>query len=222
MERRGVFIAVEGIDGSGLTSNSRMLVEALGAMGCSAFYTKEPTDGPVGRIIRRVLAGDEWRDHRYLALLFAADRLWHVYYDPSLPGSGGIAAALRLGVVVVSDRYKYSSIAYQGSYAGYQWVDELNRHAPEPDLIVFLDADPRGSLQRIRGRPRRELYEDEGHLERVKRGFEEALRIAESRGVRVVRVPVTVGGRDRSLEEVSREVVERVSPLLAPRCSGPR
>ena len=101
MHWQGVLIALEGIDGSGLTTHSKLLVEALNELGYRAVYTKEPTHGPIGQVIREMLKSRP--DPRVLALLFAADRIWHLVEDPSLPGNG-VLGALRQGYIVVTDR----------------------------------------------------------------------------------------------------------------------
>jgi dTMP kinase len=77
--RSGGLIALEGIDGSGTTTHSRILYERICRMGMRAFLTYEPTDGPIGRMIRDFLSGKLRVEHDVLALLFAADRLFHVH-----------------------------------------------------------------------------------------------------------------------------------------------
>jgi len=112
--------------------------------------------------------------------------------------------------VVVSDRYKYSSMAYQGSYIGVDFVDRINACAPEADIMVFIDLPVEISLKRLSSRGRRELYEEEQRIKRIKRTFEDVISIAESRGVRVVRVNTAPGNREISVEEASKLVVERL------------
>ena len=211
---KGALIAVEGIDGSGLTTHSRLLADALTSAGCPSVYTKEPTDGPIGQVIRSQLSGQS-PDPVLMALLFAADRAWHVFHDPTLPGGRGMEGALGLGFLVVTDRYKYSSIAYQGA-AGVPtaWLWELNSFAREADIIVYIDVPVELSVARLSARGRREAFERAEFLVAVKRRFEEVLRGAEARGVRVLRVRGAEGGSARPVEEVSQEVFRGVTDAL--------
>ncbi|GAB6148224.1 dTMP kinase [Stetteria hydrogenophila] len=163
--RPGVLVAVEGVDGAGVTTLSRILAGALARLGLRAVYTKEPTGGPVGRLIREALVGGGV-DARLAALLFAGDRLWHLASDPGLPGGSGVLGALGRGYVVVSDRYKYSSIAYQGRVAGYDWVWQVNAYAPPAHVVVYVDVDAGTALERLRARGGRwEYYHQPGEVE---------------------------------------------------------
>jgi dTMP kinase len=156
---RGRFIVVEGIDGSGGTTQSRRLVESLRALGVDARHTVEPSGGVVGALIRSLLErGLPSSDRRQepathwatMALLFAADRLHHLETE--------VVPALETGAIVVSDRYDLSSLIYQsltapdGSVA-LPWIRELNRHALRPDLtlVLGLSVDAAEARRRERG-----------------------------------------------------------------------
>jgi dTMP kinase len=144
MEKRsGRFIVLEGIDGAGTTTQTHRLGERLRSEGTHAKLTREPSDGPIGSLVRQVLAGrvvipagraPGWTT---MALLFAADRMDHVESE--------IEPFLAQGGVVVSDRYDASSLAYQsvssgrGGEVAVSWIRELNKHAPRPDLTIVLD-----------------------------------------------------------------------------------
>ncbi len=170
---KGLLIAFEGVDASGLTTHSKLLVETLSSLGLKSIYTKEPTRGPIGTVIREFLRdkrGLEPSLAELLALLFAADRHWHLRYDPTLPG-GGILGAISSGFIVVSDRYKYSSIAYQGLHAGFEWVWEINSRARDADIIVFLDVDCKAIEERLSSRRDREVYENIDTLREIKTMF---------------------------------------------------
>ncbi|HEY3355668.1 MAG TPA: dTMP kinase [Polyangia bacterium] len=128
----GKLIVLEGIDGSGTTTQARLLTEWLRRQGAGAHLTREPSDGPVGRLIREILlgshapvAGDT------MALLFAGDRADHLARE-MLP-------QLAAGVHVITDRYYHSSLAYQALEADRAWVEELNRRARRPDVTFLLD-----------------------------------------------------------------------------------
>ena len=162
----GHFIVLEGIDGSGTTTQVEILAERLKNRGLPAHPTREPSDGPIGVLIRQILTGRTvvpsphgtrapgWAT---MAALFAADRLDHLESE--------IAPNLHDGVTVICDRYDHSSVAYQTVSSDRRegvssWVLELNRHARRPDLTLVLDVDPEVAAARRGTRPGGpELYE---------------------------------------------------------------
>lgn len=150
--KRGWFVVLEGIDGAGTTTHVARLADRLRAASVSIRATREPSDGPVGTLIRQVLTGrvvvpggraPEWTT---MALLFAADRMDHVEseIEPFVSGGG----------VVLSDRYDASSLAYQSISSGtegadaVEWIRSLNRYARRPDLTIVLDASPEVAARR--------------------------------------------------------------------------
>lgn len=144
-----MLICIEGLDKSGKTTQSRLLVENLRSVGFDAFYTSEPSDGEIGRFIERCILRRERRiSIPAEALLFAADRVDHVERE--------IKPLLWEGKIVVSDRYIYSSLAYQGAAGlNINWIMEINRMAPKPDLAIYLDVPVEVVMRRIqRGRIR--------------------------------------------------------------------
>ena len=134
---RPIFVVLEGIDGSGTTTQLPRLVAHLGARGRAAVATREPSTGPVGQLLRQVLAGQHRLtdgaafDGRAMALLFAADRRDHLCRE--------IEPALAAGSDVVSDRYLLSSLAYQAEEAERDWVAGLARGVRRADLTLLLD-----------------------------------------------------------------------------------
>ncbi|MFW5876843.1 MAG: dTMP kinase [Myxococcota bacterium] len=164
----GQFIVIEGVDGAGTTTQTRMLVSALRARGLPVRATREPSDGPFGTMLRQILTGrvvvpgmsgarpPSWTT---MALLFAADRLDHLEAE--------IVPNLMDGVTIVSDRYDHSSIAYQSVTGGEDeevigWLKDINRHARRPDLTVVLDVPPEVAARRRSERDRgQELYDDD-------------------------------------------------------------
>jgi dTMP kinase len=144
MDKRGVFICIEGLDASGKTTHTRQLVRDLQQKGFDATYTTEPSRGKIGKFIRTYVLQREKRVSSLVeALLFAADRVDHV--------ETGIKPALQKDKIVVCDRYLYSSLAYQGA-AGLDldWIREINRNALTPDLAIYLDVPPEVVVKRIR------------------------------------------------------------------------
>src|SRR5260221_6737154 len=129
---RAIFIALEGIDGSGTTTQSGHLVAHLASRGRRAHATREPSAGPIGRLLREILLGQHGlpggapADGQAMALLFAADRRDHLRRE--------IEPALAAGTDVVSDRYLMSSLAYQAEEAERSWVASLARVVRAPDI----------------------------------------------------------------------------------------
>ena len=152
MKGKGVFICVEGLDGCGKTTQTKLLVRRLRKKGYDAVYTAEPSCGKIGKFIKKYcLHGKKRVSSIVEALLFAADRYEHVENE--------IIPALNEGKLVVSDRYVYSSLAYQGA-AGLdlEWIEKINEHAIRPDLAIFVDVDPEIVIQRLK--PKKSVMED--------------------------------------------------------------
>jgi thymidylate kinase len=204
---KGFLVAFEGIDGSGLTTHSRLLASRLREAGYRVGYSKEPTWSPIGALIRELLLQPSV-DHEILVLLYAADRLWHLRVHSCL--GAGLLKALEEGYIVVLDRYKYSSMAYQSLGAPLEWIEAVNKGAPEADLIVYIDVPPEIALSRIQARRITYYYETLERLRKVKESFERVLERAKSKGVEVVRVEGARDGAPRSVEEVGQEIYDRV------------
>jgi dTMP kinase len=171
---KGKFLVLEGIDGAGTTTQAGLLQSWLAGHGIKSIITREPSDGPIGTIIRNALrgrirlpetAGAGPLAQETIALLFAADRIDHLKSE--------ITPALKRGVWVISDRYVDSSVAYQGTLIDLDWVSVINRYATAPDLTFFLRIDVDTALQRIAGsRVGRELFETRDLLVRVAAGYD--------------------------------------------------
>jgi len=140
---KGIFICIEGLDGSGKSTQAKMLTKKLCKTGYNAVFTAEPSQGKIGKFIRKRLFEQERLPTTVEALLFAADRLEHI--------QNTIAPALKDGKIVVSDRYVYSSLAYQGS-AGLDlnWIEAINANAKKPELSLFIDVAPEVVLKRLK------------------------------------------------------------------------
>jgi dTMP kinase len=154
----GRLIVIEGLDGAGTTTQAHRLVEHLRARGQHAHLTREPSDGPVGKLIREMLAGrhaitDMKISQGTFGLLFAADRLDHMQRE--------VEPAIARGELVISDRWYHSSLAYQGTGADRDWIATLNARARRPDVTIFLKVRPEVAAQRRAAAGRvQELFED--------------------------------------------------------------
>ena len=215
MESRktGYHIAFEGIDGSGLTTHSKLLVRRLREVGFRTEYVKEPTQGPIGELIRTYLRKGEIPNHELLALLFAADRYWNYYLSEK-----SISKLKEEGFVVISDRYKYSSIAYQGAFTDLEWVWQVNSRVPHSDVIIFLDVPVTVALKRIETRVKngsvREHYEKREFLEKIRYYYNIVLRKAEKEGVKIIKINEIIDDRELGIEEVNSKIYEQIIKLL--------
>jgi len=144
MKGKGFFICVEGLDGCGKTTQTKLLVRKLRKMGWDAVYTAEPSRGKIGQFIKKYCLHGEKRTFPIVeALLFAADRFEHVERE--------VIPALNEGKIVVSDRYVYSSLAYQGATGlDLKWIEMINEHAIRPDLAIFVDVEPEAVIKRLK------------------------------------------------------------------------
>jgi dTMP kinase len=185
-ERRfpGVFVVLEGIDGSGSTTHTKLLGKALRERGLKVVETCEPSSGPVGSLIRQVLqrrlfvadaAGPRAFAWSTMALLFAADRMDHL--------DSTVVPALRDGAIVLSDRYDLSSLAYQSCTAPngdkvVPWIRELNAAALRPDLTIVIDVPVEVAEERRRARGgAEELFEQRDLQARLAAVYADAERL---------------------------------------------
>ncbi len=199
-----LFIVLEGIDGSGTTTQMPLLADHLGRRGRSVHTTREPSQGPVGRLLREILLGGHAlpsgapADGLAMALLFAADRRDHLTRE--------IEPALAAGADVISDRYLFSSLAYQAQEAERDWVAGLARDLRPPDLTLLLEVPVAVAAARRRaaGRPD-ERYDADQVQTRVAARYRE-LCAADPRAV--------ILDAQGSIEEVARGVAATVDRLL--------
>ncbi|HEU4489481.1 MAG TPA: dTMP kinase [Jiangellales bacterium] len=201
----GLFVALEGGDGAGKSTQARMLATWLATTGLEVVLTYEPGDTRIGRQVRRLLLdnGSSWLSPRAEALLYAADRAEHV--------ASVVRPALQRGAVVVTDRYADSSIAYQGVGRGLSAHDvaRVSRFATEglvPDLTVLLDVPARVGRGRLNGPADRLESEPEAFHEAVREAFRE---LADRSPHRYVVVDAT-GDPDK----VAAAVRDAVRPLM--------
>jgi dTMP kinase len=154
----GRLVVIEGLDGAGTTTQAHRLVAHLNGHGRKAHLTREPSDGPVGLLLRQMLTGGHAIPGQKLSqgtfgLLFAADRLDHIQRE--------VEPKIAAGATVVSDRWYHSSLAYQGTGADRDWIAQLNSRALRPDVTVFLKVRPEVAAKRRASAGRtQELFEN--------------------------------------------------------------
>jgi dTMP kinase len=168
------FVVLEGLDGSGTTTQLRLTGKKLTERGIPHFCTGEPTQGPIGRTIRNILKKQLTAQPDTVALLFAADRTEHLYQEIE-----GIVPRIQRGELVVSDRYLFSSLAYQSLNCDPEFVFALNRSFPLPRHLVFLDTPVEMSQQRLctRSEDGLELYDGLDIQQDILSGYERAFSL---------------------------------------------
>ena len=200
-----LFIAIEGLDGSGGTTQSRLLKEWLEQNGHNVHLTREPSEGPVGKFIKSSLLSsgqDRPLGENIFPYLFAADRQDHLDNE--------IFPALKAGKFVITDRYYHSSLAYQGLTLGIPFVANLNSVFRKPDLTLILWLQPEVSFERIkmRGAPV-ERYETLDHLRSIEEAYRSVLAHCRAQGENIIRVDAR-----GTIDEVHQKVVALVQETI--------
>ena len=195
MASKGVFICLEGLDGCGKTTQAKLLVRRL-RRSFDAVSTAEPSGGKIGRFIKKHCLHSGKRSSGVVeALLFAADRFDHV--------ENTVLPALNKGRIVVSDRYVYSSLAYQRATGlDMGWIEKINEHAVHPDLAIFIDVEPETVVQRLK--PRKSVMEN---LETQRKVREVYMKFVEKGAL------VRVDG-NKSKSEVAKDLAAVVKRFL--------
>lgn len=156
----GLFIVLEGLDGSGTSTQAELLFKYLKEKNYKMFLTREPSSSLIGGLIRGQLTHDWKSSPECLQLLFAADRAHHLEKE--------IIPALKERRIVISDRYFFSTIAYGSLEIEKKWLLSLNERFILPDLTILIKLSPRECLRRIKeGRFQLELFEEEPKLKKV-------------------------------------------------------
>ncbi len=169
MSDRGKFIVFEGLDGCGKSTQAQNLVDRLNALGIAAHYTYEPTNDSIpGREARKVIRKETSLRAETAALLFVADRFEHI--------TNFVLPAVERGETVVSDRYYFSNVAYQGLEMDKDTILRLNEmmiaDRIQPDAIVFLDVPPEECLERINhNRQHEDLFDEVSKLAAVRDNY---------------------------------------------------
>ncbi len=191
----GFFVVFEGLAGSGSSTQAQLLERYFKMKQRAVMSTKEPTNNLIGGLIRGQLT-HEWKSSmECLQLLFAADRAHHLEKE--------IIPALRRNFIVISDRYKLSSIAYGSLETDMEWLKEINKQFTEPDLTILLKVSPDTCVKRMNKRHAIELFEKRDKLTKVW----DVYKTFASDSV------VIVDG-ERPIDDVFAEVIENVNEKL--------
>ncbi len=201
---KGIFIVFEGIDGSGKSTQIQNISKRLKAQNLKLYTTFEPTDGPVGSLIRQMLTGKIKTDQRTIASLFAADRTDHLTNQKN-----GIKQKIDQGEMVLCDRYYFSSYAYHAQYIDLDWVihiNSLNAEILKPDLTIFIDVDPDICIERIKqSRSQFEMYEKIDVMKKVRANYFKAFDILKDKEQIVV-----ING-NTSLDKVEDAILNEIN-----------
>lgn len=202
-----LFIAIEGTDGSGKSTQAKLLAERLSAEGHKVHLTFEPTKGEIGSLLRNILTGQKKADQAAIAGLFLADRLDHLLNE-----TDGLVKKLSEGYTVITDRYYFSSYAYHGVYVDMDWVIACNAMCARilrPNVNIFVDVPPEACMQRIiANRESPELYETTDILNKVRHNYLTAFdRLKDEEQIAIV------NGND-TIENVAKAVYDSVSKYL--------
>ena len=197
------FIVFEGIDGAGTSTQIKRIVESDPE---KYVATAEPTSGPTGKFLRRMLAGEFHVDEKTNAYLFAADRCEHIF------GKGGVKELCDSGKTVVSDRYFFSSLAYQSVSCGLELPILLNSTFPLPEYLFFFEINPEISLKRVNARnENKEIYENLDAQKKIAALYEKVISMYESDSskreeMKIIRIDAT-----KSIPEISRIIKEEIA-----------
>jgi dTMP kinase len=188
-----MYICLEGIDGSGKSTQIELLVKWLDECGIEVLMVFEPTGSPAGKLIREMLQNPNATKNNFqntLALLFAADRI--ILMDK-------IEKAEKEGKIVISDRCFYSSMAYQNDG---DWIGTINKFAKRPDLVLLLDIDPETAISRCEG------FEDIDFLIKIRERY---LKLADKQDFMVVNAK---NGLNKVHDDIKRVVARKLGMCI--------
>lgn len=214
MEILTPFIAIEGIDGAGKSTQATLLKEALEKLGKKVVLTTEPTTSKIGCLLREVLAGKFLVHPKTAAHLFACDRAEHLY------GQGGVTKLCKSGTIVISDRYLFSSLAYQKLSCGDDTAQIVNSAFPWPLILIYVRLSAKEAMKRVAfrakaGATEREIYEKQDFQEKLYTEYEKI--IAKARAISENKendFHLFEAEGAKPQEEVARDIKNFVSTIL--------
>lgn len=207
-QKKGHFITLEGIDGSGKSTQVKLLRERiLLETDDSCYDTFEPSTGPIGALLRQFLSERITADENTLAALFATDRLDHIFNQ-----TNGMLEKINQGIHVICDRYVLSNYAYQGTRETLDWIMSMNQKALsvlKPDCHIFIDVTPEVALERIKtNRQNRDIYETMESLTKIRSAYLSLLRrLADQETI------IIING-NQSTEKIADDIWNQISYLF--------
>ncbi len=196
------FVVFEGIDGTGTTTQIERLKSAYalrqGENQNLIHFTCEPTSGEIGRLIRRALRGEIHFTPDTMARLFSADRGEHLF------GENGIESLIAQGKAVFSDRYLFSSLAYQGEAGNPDLPLLLNGNFPLPEYLFYFDLDEDTAMSRVEKRAGSlEIYEKRDFQNKVRSRYLEIIERFEheEKNMKVTRIDAS-----SSIDEIAEKI----------------
>ncbi len=205
------FIVFEGIDGAGTTTQINLLRKKYteGRSDVNFFFSSEPTSRETGVFLRRVLKGEIRTKPQTAVYLFAADRHEHIF------GEHGVFSHTNAGAIEVSDRYFFSSLAYQGVSIGPSLPEKVNEDFPLPELLFFFNISAEEAMTRIEARgEEKEIFEKREALEKISAEYKKVINRYEAdssrTGMRVVRIDASA-----RIEEIAAIIEREIEAIIS-------
>lgn len=194
------FIVLEGLDGSGTTTQLHRVSDELTKMGRNVFKTFEPTDQPIGKLIRSILRKEIVQTPVTVSKLFVSDRYEHIN------GIDGVKAHLDCGDFVICDRYLFSSLAYQSPECGFEYVKSINDEFPLPEHLFFISVPEELCQERMEKRgEEKELFDALEYQKKVRKNYEKILNIYKESDMKIHILDGT-----KSIENITKEILETI------------
>lgn len=195
------FVVIEGLDGSGTTTQLNNLTDYLTSNNIKHKRTFEPTDMKTGLFLRKVLSGEIPLEQETIAYLFAADRNEHIYGKQN-----GVISQLKDNQYVICDRYLFSSIAYQSIGADSHLVMDLNSRFPLPEYLIFVDVPVEECQRRLKLRDsQKDIYDDMDYQKKVLQYYRESIEYFKDSDMKVIHIDGT-----KSPIEITKEIQSRI------------
>lgn len=204
--KKGRLIAFEGIDGCGKTTQVKLLVDHMTKLQLPVYQTCEATHSDIGSLLRKGITKERPMDGRVIAAMYVADRLDHILNE-----NDGLLKKINDGINVITDRYYFSSYAYNSADMGLEWVVKANSVAKsllKPDLTIFIDVSADVALDRIqKNRSSQDFFETKERLNAARHAYYEAINTNNDKAVFVVN-----GGK--SVSEIEKEIRDSVHYMV--------